>query len=92
MAIAVVGELVVGGGEFLEALGGDAGEVAGEFGELGDDYGAPGDEAVYEGLLAHVSLSVYLSRRANPINLGGEREVEPVDVEREREKLRREEA
>lgn len=46
MSIAVVGELVVGCGEFLEALRGDSGEIAGELGVLRQDHGAARDEAV----------------------------------------------
>ena len=63
VAVAVVGELVVGGGEFLEALRGDSGEVAGELGVLRQDHGAARHEAVDQRLLPHIccSLSLYLA-------------------------------
>lgn len=53
MAVAIVGELVVGGRELLEALGGDAGEIACELRVLGEDHRPPGDEAVDQRLLPH---------------------------------------
>ena len=53
MAVAVVGELVVAGGELLQALGGDGGEVAGELGVLGQHHGAPRHERVDQRLLPH---------------------------------------
>lgn len=40
MAIAVVSELVVGGGEFLEALKGDGVEISAELGEFREDHGS----------------------------------------------------
>lgn len=58
MAIAVVRELVVGGGEFLEALRGDSGEVAGELSVLGKDHGPTRHETVDQRLLAHFNSSV----------------------------------
>ena len=51
MAVAGVGELVVGRGELLEALCSDGGEVAFEISELGEDHRAASDEAVDQGLL-----------------------------------------
>lgn len=53
MAIAVVGEPVVGGREFLEALGGYAREVSGELRELGQDHRPSRHKAVDQRLLAH---------------------------------------
>ena len=53
VAVAVVGELVVAGGELLQALGGDGGEVAGELGVLGQHHGAPRHERVDQRLLPH---------------------------------------
>ena len=57
VAIAVVGELVVGGGEFLEALRGDAREIASELGVLGHNHRSSGHEAVDQRLLPHLSIS-----------------------------------
>jgi len=53
VAVAVVGELVVAGGELLQALCGDGGEVAGELGVLGQHHGAPRHERVDQRLLPH---------------------------------------
>lgn len=53
VAVAVVGELVVAGGELGEALGGDGGEVAGELRVLGQDDRAAGHERVDQRLLPH---------------------------------------
>ncbi|RDX98750.1 hypothetical protein CR513_18287, partial [Mucuna pruriens] len=53
VTVAVVGELVVGGRKFLEALRRHAGEVAGELGVLGEDHGAASDETVDQRLLSH---------------------------------------
>jgi hypothetical protein len=53
VAVAVVGELVVAGGELLQALGGDGGEVAGELGVLGQHHGATRHERVDQRLLPH---------------------------------------
>lgn len=60
VAVAVVGELVVGGGEFLEALRGDSVEVPGELGVLGQDDSPTRHEAVNQRLLAHFYSSVSL--------------------------------
>lgn len=51
VVIAAVGELVVGGREFLKALKGDGVEVSAEFGELGEDHGSTRDEGVDQRLL-----------------------------------------
>jgi hypothetical protein len=53
VAIAVVGEPVVGGREFLQALGGYAREVSGELRELGHDHRPSRHKAVDQRLLAH---------------------------------------
>ena len=53
MAVAGVGELVVGRGELLEALCSDGGEVAFEICELDEDHRASSDEAVDQRLLRH---------------------------------------
>lgn len=53
MAIAVIGELVVGGREFLEALRSDAGEITGELREFSKDHRSTSNEAVDQRLLAH---------------------------------------
>lgn len=53
MPVAVVGELVVAGGELLEALGGDAGEVPGELRVGRQDDRPPRHEAVDQRLLPH---------------------------------------
>lgn len=53
MAIAVVGKLVVAGREFLETLGGDAGEVPRELRVGGQDHRPPRHEAVDHRLLPH---------------------------------------
>ena len=57
MAVAVVGELVVGRGKLLEALSSDGGEVAFEIGELHEDHRTSSDEAVDQRLLRHFFLS-----------------------------------
>lgn len=53
MTIAVVGELVIGSGEFLETLRCDAREITGELGVLGEDHRASSHEAIDQRLLAH---------------------------------------
>lgn len=53
VAVAGVGELVVAGGELLEALGGDGGEIAGELGVLCQDHATPRNEAIDQRLLPH---------------------------------------
>ena len=53
MAIAVIGELVVGGREFLEALRSDAGEIPGELREFSEGHRSTSHEAVDQRLLAH---------------------------------------
>lgn len=53
VTIAVVSELVVARGEFLEALSGDGGEVAREFRVLGEDHGSTSHKAVDQRLLPH---------------------------------------
>ncbi|KAL8172302.1 hypothetical protein V2J09_024106 [Rumex salicifolius] len=53
VAVAVVGELVVAGRQFLQALRGYAGEIAAEFRVLGENNGATSDEAVNQILLDH---------------------------------------
>ena len=55
MAIAAVGELVVGGREFLETLRSDAGEISGEFSVFGEDHRSSRHEAVDQRLLPHLS-------------------------------------
>lgn len=57
MVIAIVGELVVGWGEFLKALSGYGREVARELGELGEYHCTTGNEAVNERFLTHFSSS-----------------------------------
>lgn len=54
MIVAVVGELVVGGWQLLEALGGDGREIAAEFCKFREDDGPPSYEAVDERLLTHL--------------------------------------
>lgn len=53
MAIAVVGELVIGSGKFLETLRCDAREITGELSVLGEDHRASSHEAIDQRLLAH---------------------------------------
>lgn len=53
VAIAIVSELVVGGGKLLEALGGYTGEIAGEFCVLSENHSPTRNEAVDQGLLPH---------------------------------------
>jgi len=53
VTIAVVGELVVGGREFLETLGGDAGEIPSELCVLCKYNVAPSHKAVDQILLPH---------------------------------------
>ena len=62
MGIAVVGELVVGGGKLLEALEGDGIEVAAEFGVVGENKGSARDEGVDQRLLAHLQGSELVAR------------------------------
>ena len=66
MAVAVVGELVVAGGELLQALRGDGGEVAGELGVLGQHHGAPRHERVDQRLLPHRLASTLLGSPPPP--------------------------
>lgn len=54
VAIAIVGELVVGGRKLLEALRGDAGEISGELCVLGQNHSASSHEAVDQRLLPHL--------------------------------------
>lgn len=58
VAIAVVCELVVGGGEFLEALRGDSVEIPAELGELREDHRSTRHEAVDQRLLSHFCSSI----------------------------------
>lgn len=60
MTIAVVGELVVGSREFLEALSSDSGEISGELGELSQDHSPTRHEAVDQRLLSHL-ICLFLS-------------------------------
>lgn len=53
VVIAAVGELVVGGRQFLKALSRNRREVACELSVLGQDHCAPGHKAVYERFLTH---------------------------------------
>jgi hypothetical protein len=53
VAVAVVGEPVVGGREFLEALRGYAREISGKLRELGQDHRPSRHKAVDQRLLAH---------------------------------------
>ena len=63
MAVAVVCELVVAGGELLQALGRDGGEIAGELGVLGQHHRAPRHERVDQLLLPHRPVSAPLLLR-----------------------------
>ena len=56
MGVAVVGELVVGGGKLLEALEGYGVEIAAEFGVLGQNHSASRHEGVDQRLLPHLLL------------------------------------
>lgn len=69
VAIAVVRELVVGGGEFLEALRGDSGEVSGELSVLGEDHGPTRHEAVDQRLLAHSDSRKTLGQMADEMDI-----------------------
>lgn len=63
MAIAVVGEPVIGGRKFLETLTSNAGEITGEFRILSEDHGASRHESIDQRLLPH-----WLSERnTNPL-------------------------
>ncbi|TYK27783.1 hypothetical protein E5676_scaffold1142G00520 [Cucumis melo var. makuwa] len=53
VAIAIVSELIVGGGKFVKALGGYSGEIAGEFCILSENYSSTRNETVDQGLLPH---------------------------------------
>lgn len=66
MAVAIVGELVVGGWELLEALGCDAGEIPRELGVLGEDHRSSGHEAVDQRLLAHFFSLLFVQRKPKP--------------------------
>src|SRR6185503_13307182 len=63
VAVAVVCELVVAGGELLQALGRDGGEIAGELGVLGQHHRAPRHERVDQLLLPHRPVSAPLLLR-----------------------------
>lgn len=69
VAIAIVGELVVGSRELLEALGGDAGEIPGELRELGQDHRPSSHEAVDQRLLPHLSLSPLRRKKFKTLTL-----------------------
>lgn len=56
VAVAVVGELVVSGREFLEALKSYGVEIPTEFGVLRENHSPSGNEGVDQGLLAHLLL------------------------------------
>lgn len=58
VAIAIVGELVVGGRKLLEALRGDAGEISGELCVLGQNHSASSHEAVDQRLLPHLETLI----------------------------------
>ena len=60
MAIAIVGELVVAGGELLKTLRGDGGEIAGELGVLGEDHRSTSHKAVDQRLLTHHFSMVFM--------------------------------
>uniref|UniRef100_A0A2P2JY15 Vesicle-associated membrane protein n=1 Tax=Rhizophora mucronata TaxID=61149 RepID=A0A2P2JY15_RHIMU len=59
VAVAVVGKPVIGSGEFLEALRGDACEIAGELSVFRQNHRAPRHEAVDQRLLPHISRSQF---------------------------------
>lgn len=61
MAVAVVGEAVVGGRKLLEALRRDAREIPRELRVLGEDHRSSRDEAVDQRLLAHFPSSFFFS-------------------------------
>ena len=58
VAVTVVAEAVVVGGELLQALCGDGGEVAGDLGVVGQHHGAARREAVYQPPVAHEILNI----------------------------------
>lgn len=58
VAIAIVGELVVGGRKLLEALRGNGGEIASELCVLGENHTASSDEAVDQRLLPHLNSNI----------------------------------
>jgi hypothetical protein len=53
VAVAIVGELVVGSRELLKALGGDTGEISSKLRVLGENHRSPSHEAVDQRLLPH---------------------------------------
>lgn len=55
MAITVIGKLVIVSRKFLEALRGDAGEIASELGVLGKNNRTTSHKAIDQRLLAHVN-------------------------------------
>nr|GMD70108.1 hypothetical protein GW17_00027190 [Ipomoea batatas] len=52
VTIAIVGEPIVGRGKFLEALGGNGGEIAGQLRVLREDHRSPGHKAVDQQLVS----------------------------------------
>ena len=91
VAVAVVGEPVVGGREFLEALCRHAGEVSGELGVLGEDHGAASHEAVDQRFLPHRrnhSRSANTARSSPKMKNENEKNVFRFVLERERERVR----
>lgn len=54
MGVAIVGELVAGGGEFLKALKGNRIEIAAEFSVLRQNHSPTSHEGVDERLLTHL--------------------------------------
>lgn len=79
VAVAIVGKLVAGGGELLEALGGDGGEVAGELGVFRQDHRPSGDETIDQRLLPH--LPATRRRNRNPRSAEALREEEREEIE-----------
>ena len=53
MSIAIVSELVIGGGKLLEALRGYSGEIPGELRVLCENHSTARNKAVDQGLLPH---------------------------------------